>query len=123
DILVEDGDIIRVPKQLQTVKVTGEVLSPNSIVYLPGKGLKQYVNGAGGFTANARKGGVYVQYPNGSAAAVSSFLFFRSYPKIKPGSEILVPKRAEREKISPQAWIGIGTALASLGAIVVSLLR
>ncbi|RZK72844.1 MAG: capsule biosynthesis protein, partial [Pedobacter sp.] len=39
DILVEDGDIIRVPKQLQTVKVTGEVLSPNSIVYLPGKGL------------------------------------------------------------------------------------
>ncbi|WP_205314203.1 SLBB domain-containing protein [Pedobacter namyangjuensis] len=123
DILVEDGDIIRVPKQLQTVKVSGEVLNPNSIVYLPAKGLKQYVNGAGGFTTNARKGNVYVIYPNGSAAAVSSFLFFRSYPKIKPGSEILVPKRADREKISPQAWIGIGTALASLGAIVVSLLR
>jgi len=123
DILVEDGDIIRVPKQLQTVKVSGEVLNPNSIVYLPAKGLKQYVNGAGGFTTNARKGNVYVIYPNGSAAAVNSFLFFRSYPKIKPGSEILVPKRADREKISPQAWIGIGTALASLGAIVVSLLR
>ena len=123
DILVEDGDIIRVPKQLQTVKVSGEVLNPNSIVYLPGKGLKQYVNGAGGFTTSARKGNVYVIYPNGSAAAVSSFLFFRSYPKIKPGSEILVPKRADREKVSPQAWIGIGTALASLGAIVVSLLR
>lgn len=123
DILVEDGDVIRVPKQLQTVKVSGEVLNPNSIVYLPAKGLKQYVNGAGGFTNSARKGNVYVIYPNGSAAAVSSFLFFRSYPKIKPGSEILVPKRAERERISPQAWIGIGTALASLGAIVVSLLR
>ena len=38
-------------------------------------------------------------------------------------AEILVPKRAERERISPQAWIGIGTALASLGAIIVSILR
>ncbi|RYF26880.1 MAG: capsule biosynthesis protein [Flavobacteriales bacterium] len=123
DIFVEDGDIIRVPRQLQTVKVTGEVLSPNSIVYLPGKSLKQYINGSGGFTANARKNGVYVKYANGSAAAVGKFLFFNNYPQIKPGAEIWVPKRAEREKISPQAWIGIGTALASLGAIVVSLIR
>lgn len=123
DLIVEDGDIIRVPKTLQTVKVTGEVLNPNSIVYLPGKGLRQYINGAGGYTASARKSGVYVKYANGSAAAVGSFLFFKNYPKIKPGAEVLVPKRAERERISAQAWIGIGTGLASLGAIIVSLLR
>ena len=123
NLIVEDGDIIRIPRTLQTVKVTGEVLNPNSIVYLPGKSLRQYVSGAGGFTANARKGGVYVKYANGSAAAVSKFLFFTNSPKIKPGAEILVPKRAEREKISAQAWIGIGTGLASLGAIIVSLLR
>jgi protein involved in polysaccharide export with SLBB domain len=123
DLIVEDGDVIRVPRTLQTVKVTGEVLNPNSIVYLPGKSLKQYINGAGGFTANARKGGAYIRYANGSAAAVSKFLFFNNYPIVKPGAEILVPKKAEREKISPQAWIGIGTGLASLAAIVVSLLR
>ncbi|RZK68183.1 MAG: capsule biosynthesis protein, partial [Pedobacter sp.] len=123
DLIVEDGDVIRVPKTLQTVKVTGEVLNPNSIVYLPGKSLSQYINGAGGFTSAARKSGVYVKYANGSAAAVGSFLFFKNYPKIKPGAEILVPKRADREKISAQAWIGIGTGLASLGAIIVSLLR
>lgn len=123
DLFVEDGDVIRVPRQLQTVKVTGEVLNPNSIVFLPGKSLRQYINGSGGFTANARKSGVYVKYANGASAAVGRFLFFNNNPKIKPGAEILVPKRAEREKISPQAWIGIGTALASLGAIIVSLLR
>ncbi|RZK55052.1 MAG: capsule biosynthesis protein, partial [Pedobacter sp.] len=123
DLIVEDGDVIRVPRTLQTVKVTGEVLNPNSIVYLSGKSLRQYINGAGGFTANARKGGTYIRYANGSAAAVSKFLFFNNYPVVKPGAEILVPKRAEREKMSPQAWIGIGTALASLGAIIVSLLR
>lgn len=123
DLIVEDGDVIRVPRQLQTVKVTGEVLNPNSIVYLPGKSFKQYVNGAGGFTSSALKRGAYIKYANGAVEAGSKFLFFNNYPKVKPGAEILVPKRAERERMSAQAWVGLGTAIASLGAIIVSLLR
>ncbi|WP_316811432.1 SLBB domain-containing protein [Pedobacter heparinus] len=123
DLIVEDGDVIRVPRQLQTVKVTGEVLNPNSIVYLPGKSFKQYVNGAGGFTSRALKRGAYIKYANGSVEAGSKFLFFSNYPKVKPGAEILVPKKAEGEKLSAQSWIGIGTGLASLAAIIVSLLR
>ncbi|SMC75764.1 SLBB domain-containing protein [Pedobacter africanus] len=123
DLIVEDGDVIRVPRQLQTVKVTGEVLNPNSIVYLPGKSFKQYVNGAGGFTSSALKRGAYIKYANGSVEAGSKFLFFNNFPKVKPGAEILVPKKAERERMTAQGWIGIGTAIASLGAIIVSLLR
>ncbi len=123
DLILEEGDVIRVPKQLQTVKVTGEVLNPNSIVYVPGKSFKQYINGAGGFTNSALKNRAYIKYANGSAEAAKKFLFFNNYPKVKPGAEILVPVRAEREKISAQAWIGIGTGIASLAAIVVSLLR
>jgi protein involved in polysaccharide export with SLBB domain/uncharacterized protein YfkK (UPF0435 family) len=123
DLIVEDGDIIRVPRQLQTVKVTGEVLNPNSIVFLPGKSFKQYVNGAGGFTSSALKRGAYIKYANGSVEAGSKFLFFNNFPKVKPGAEILVPKKAEREKMNAQGWIGLGTAVASLGAIIVSLLR
>lgn len=123
DLIVEDGDVIRVPRQLQTVRVTGEVLNPNSIVYLPGKSFKQYVNGAGGFTSSALKRGAYIKYANGSVEAGSKFLFFNNFPKVKPGAEILVPKRADRERLSAQSWIGIGTGLASLAAIIVSLLR
>jgi protein involved in polysaccharide export with SLBB domain len=123
DLIVEDGDIIRVPKQLQTVKVTGEVLNPNSIVYAPNKNFKQYLNGAGGFTSNALKNGAYVKYANGSVEAARKFLFFNNFPKVKPGAEILVPKRAERERMTAQSWVGLGTAVASLGAIIVSLLR
>lgn len=123
DLLLEDGDVIRVPKMLQIVKVTGEVLNPNGIVYMPNKSLKQYINGAGGFTNNALKGNVYIKYANGSAEAAKRFLFFNNYPKVKPGAEIMVPKRAEREKISAQAWVGIGTGVASLAAIIVSLLK
>jgi protein involved in polysaccharide export with SLBB domain len=123
DLILEEGDIIRVPKQLQTVKVTGEVLNPNSIVYVPGKSFKQYINGAGGFTSSALKSRAYIKYANGSAEAAKKFLFFNNYPKVKPGAEILVPVKAEREKMSAQAWIGLGTGIASLAAIIVSLIR
>jgi protein involved in polysaccharide export with SLBB domain len=123
DLIVEDGDIIRVPKQLQTVKVTGEVLNPNNIVFSSGKGFKQYVNGAGGFTSTALRRGAYIKYANGSVESARKFLFFNNYPQVKPGSEILVPKRAVTERLTAQGWIGIGTAVASMAAIIVSLLR
>jgi protein involved in polysaccharide export with SLBB domain len=123
DLIVEDGDVIRVPKQLQTVKVTGEVLNPNNIVFSSGKGFKQYVNGAGGFTNTALRRGAYIKYANGSVESARKFLFFNNYPQVKPGSEILVPKRALTERLTAQGWIGIGTAVASMGAIIVSLLR
>lgn len=123
DLILEDGDIIRIPKLLQTVKVTGEVLNPNGIVFKPGRSLKSYVNGAGGFTANALKRNVFVKYANGTAEAATKFLFFNNYPRIKPGAEIMVPKRAEREPMTTQGWIAISTALASMAAIVITLFR
>jgi protein involved in polysaccharide export with SLBB domain len=123
DLIVEDGDVIRIPRQLQIVKVTGEVLNPNGIIFLPNKSFRDYVNGAGGFTDRALKNKAFVRYANGSAAAAKKFLFFNNYPRIQPGAEIFVPKRADKERLNAQAWIGIGTAVASLGAIIVSLLR
>lgn len=123
DLIVEDGDVIRVPKELQTVKVTGEVLNPNSIVYSRNKGFKQYINSAGGFTDNALRHSAYVKYANGSVQSASKFLFFNNFPKVKPGAEILVPKRAARERMTAQGWIGLGTAFASMAAIIVSLLK
>lgn len=123
DLFLEEGDVIRVPKQLQTVKVTGEVLSPNSIVYSPGRSFKDYINGAGGYTYSAYKKGAHIKYANGSVESARKFLFFNNYPKVKPGSEILVPKKAEKAGMTAQSWVGIGTALASLTAIIVSLFR
>lgn len=123
DLILEDGDVIRIPKVLQTVKVTGEVLNPNGIVYKQGKGLKQYVNGAGGFTSNALKRNVYIKYANGSAEAVKKFLFFRNYPRVRPGAEIMVPKKPLREPMTTQAWIAISTGLASMAALIITLFR
>lgn len=118
DLLVLDGDIINVPKELETVKVVGEVLNPNNVVYVKGKSLKYYVNQAGGFTDNALKKRVFVQYANGAVKGKSG-----GYPEVKPGAEIVVPKRAPRERLSSQAWIGIGTGIASTLAIIISLFK
>jgi len=118
DLLVLDGDIITVPKELETVKVVGEVLNPNNVVYVKGKSLKYYINQAGGFTDNALKKRVFVQYANGAVKGKSG-----GYPEVKPGAEIVVPKRAPRERMSAQGWVGLGTGIASLAAIIVSLLR
>ncbi|MCZ4224347.1 SLBB domain-containing protein [Pedobacter rhodius] len=123
DLIVEDGDVIRVPKELQTVRVTGEVLKPNSIVYTKGKSFTGYISGSGGFSYNAYKKGAFIVYSNGSVAANRKFLFFNNFPQVKPGSEIFVPKRAEREKIGIAGLVGISTAVASIAAIIVSLLR
>lgn len=123
DLLMEDGDVIRVPKQLQTVKVTGEVLRPTNIVYSPNKSMKQYINGAGGFTYNANKKSAYIQYANGSVDAGSKFLFFNNYPAVKPGAEIFIPKRAPREKFGVAGVATVSAALSTLITALVLILR
>ncbi len=123
DLLLEDGDIIKVPKELQTIKVTGEVLKPINIIYKSGKGMGEYINESGGFTDNANKRGAYVVYANGAIKSTKKFLFFYDYPRIKPGAEIFVPKHAPREKLGVQGLVGIATALGSLAVIIVALFK
>lgn len=123
DLLVENGDIIRIPTILQTVKVTGEVLRPVTVTYQPGKSFSYYINNAGGFTKNALKRRSFVSHPNGSVASTTKVLFVNNYPLISPGSVISVPQRATKERMSAQGWVGIGTAVASLAAVLVSILK
>lgn len=123
DLFLEDGDVINVPKQLQTVKVSGEVLKPINIVYNRNRSMKDYINGAGGFTYNANKAGAYIQYANGSVDANHKFLFFNNYPKVKPGAEVFVPKRAPREKLGAAGLVGIFSGLATVAAVLISVLR
>jgi len=123
NLLMEDGDIIMVPKELQTIRVSGEVLKPINIVYKSGKSMSEYINESGGFTYNANKTGAYVVYANGSIKSTKKFLFFFDYPTIKPGAEIFVPKHAPREKLGVQGLVGIASALGSLAVILVTILK
>lgn len=123
DLIVEGGDIIRVPTLMQTVKVTGEVLRPISVVYKPGKPFKYYINSAGGFSKMAYKRGAFISNANGSVAGTTKALFFNNYPAVAPGAEISVPQKLKKEGMSAQGWFGIGTAAASIAAIIFAILN
>jgi protein involved in polysaccharide export with SLBB domain len=122
DLLVEDGDEIRVPKQQQIVRVNGEVLYPSAVVYAGNKTFKDYVLNAGGFSPQALKRGAYVVYPNGTVRGTRKFLWFNSHPSVRPGSEIYVPKKQPSNNNTGQLILGYTTGLASLGAIILGIL-
>ncbi|WP_149242271.1 SLBB domain-containing protein [Dyadobacter sp. 32] len=123
DLILEDGDIIRIPSLLQTVKISGAVLRPISVVYEPGKSFKYYIHSAGGFAHNALKKRSFISYSNGSVRGTKKLLGFNNFPDVQPGSEISVPQKAERERMSAQSWVGLGTGLASLATLVFAILR
>ncbi|PRY53677.1 protein involved in polysaccharide export with SLBB domain [Arcticibacter pallidicorallinus] len=123
DIFLEEGDIVSVPKQLQTVKIGGEVLSPVTVVFSRNKGFREYISNAGGFGNRAKRRAAYVVYANGTVQSTSKFLFFNNFPSIKPGAQIFVPKKPEVRRMSAGEWVGLSSGLASVAAIIVSLLR
>lgn len=125
DVLMEEGDVLTIPKEKMEVRISGEVLFPTKVVYENRMDLKDYISRAGGFTDDSRKARVYVLKPNGNAERTRHFLFFRSYPKVTPGSEIIVPRQrvVERRRLSTGEVIGISTALAALGGVLIQLLK
>lgn len=93
DMILTDGDVVRVPKRLETVRVQGEVLYPTSVRYQNNKNFIDYISESGGFNRKAQKSLAYVLYPNGSVDRTRRFLFVNIYPDIEPGSEIIIPRR------------------------------
>lgn len=92
DMVLQEGDIIRIPKRLETVRVQGEVLYPTSIKY-NGTKLRTYISRAGGFTKRSLRGRSYVLYANGSVDRTRRFMGVNIYPRIEPGSEIIIPQK------------------------------
>lgn len=120
DLYVLEGDIIDIPKEPQTVKVSGEVLYPNSVKYLDGKSFYDFISEAGGFTSSSARKRAYVLYSNGSVKRTKSFLFLRFHPKIEQGAEIIVPKKskvATGQQIVSVVSIFTGTLTSLIGII------
>ena len=117
DLLLQPGDVIYIPKLLQTVKVSGNVMNPIAMTYEKNLSAKKYIDMAGGYGERSKKSRTYVIYPNGTTATTKSFIF-RVNPKIMPGSQIIVPKKPER-KDDIMKWVSIGSALSSLAVSII----
>ena len=127
NIVLNDGDIINVPKINNTLFIDGEVNMPKYISFQNGINLKEAVSQAGGFTPLSNRKESYVEYQNGNIRSTKSFLFFKFYPKIKSGSKIFIPKKPEKTTAGGllNSVIGeiltITTSLGTLGVLINSL--
>jgi protein involved in polysaccharide export with SLBB domain len=121
DIILQPGDSIRIPEYQPSVRITGAVNSPGSVLYRRGAGLDYYLSAAGGFTRSAEKGQVSVRYANGETRTRRRSLLFSSNPAPGPGSEVYVPaKDPNAPKTDTVALFGaIAQILASTVAIIV----
>jgi protein involved in polysaccharide export with SLBB domain len=117
------GDQIEVAAFNEGVKVTGNVLLTSEIPYDKGKGFGYYLDAVGGADAKGWKKKAYIIYPNGKADVTKSFLFFRNYPKVTPGSQIIVPEKPEVKKMSTGEFVSIAGVLASLAGVIIAILR
>ena len=116
DVELMDGDQIIIPRINHTVRISGDVYNPNTVAFEEGKGYKYYVEQAGGFGERAKKRHAYIIYMNGTMAKAKK-------GKIEPGCEVIVPTKAPRNENALAQWMGIGSTLASLAALVASVVR
>ena len=123
DIVLKVGDEIFIPKYDGQIKVGGAVLLTTQVPYSKNNNFGNYITAAGGYSTDAIKRKAYIVYANGEAARSGKFLFFTTRPKVKPGSEIIVPKKAEGKKVSTGELIGISSSIASLAGLIIALLR
>lgn len=117
DILLQEGDTLRIPKLLETVRIQGEVQLPNTVKYRSGQTFQDYISQTGGFTSKSQRKRAFVIYANGSVDRTRKFMFFNLYPRVEPGSEIVIPKRSVVPLTAQQilgSTVGIAGSLLTL---------
>ena len=122
NLTLKSGDEIIVPKADNSVEISGAVQKATAMTFKRGLTTIAAINSAGGFGLDAKKSRVYVVYQNGSIKGTKSFLIFRKYPKLLPGSKVFVPKKAKNNnKTSVGEIVGYTTSLVSIIALIKSL--
>ena len=114
DIVLREGDRLVVPGQTSTVKISGEVMYPNTVGFEAGKKVKYYINQAGGYSSKAKKKRTYIIYMNGDVAKVSG------RTKVRPGCEIVVPQKSI-SKMTTAETVTLGSGIASIATMIATL--
>jgi protein involved in polysaccharide export with SLBB domain len=99
DLLLENGDILRISAEDGLVLVSGEVLFPTTVAFDPAMGVDEYIHRTGGYTQGADTARVIVAHRDGSFDDVTggSFFGFGSSVVIRPGDEILVLPKVDQK--------------------------
>lgn len=111
DFVVQQDDQLIVPELQSIVKIGGDVLFPNNVVYVPGKKLSYYIDQTGGYGQRAQKSKAYVIYMNGTVAKA------KRNTQIEPGCQIIVPSKPEGKAFDWSKVLTIATSLGSLASL------
>lgn len=115
DIVLREGDRLIVPQYTSTVKISGDVMYPNTVGYQKGKKAGYYIDQAGGWGNRAKKSHTFIIYMNGKVARVAH------NAKPEPGCEIFVPSKAERDPRMLAQTLSIASSVASFATIIATL--
>jgi protein involved in polysaccharide export with SLBB domain len=115
DPILRAGDRIVVPQYDGTIKINGEVLYPNTVYFKEGKNADYYIELAGGATSTAKKSKTIIIYMNGMVARANR----KHQPR--PGCQIVVPTKRQRQVFGLQQWLSLGTTAASLGTMIATI--
>lgn len=106
ELLLENGDVLRVPTLDGLVLINGEVLFPNAIAFDQSLSLDGYINRAGGYTQNADAARVVVARRDGSFVQATGekgwFFLSNGDVSVRPGDEVLVLPKIDVK--SRQIW-------------------
>ncbi|MDL2256158.1 SLBB domain-containing protein, partial [Parabacteroides sp. OttesenSCG-928-K15] len=124
DLVLKSGDELYIPQYQSTVKISGAVTYPNSVTYTSGMSLRKGLAQAGGYNDMARKYPIVI-YMNGKVATTKKvMLFFKKYPKVEPGCEIVIPTKTARDRKASLAEVmSVASSTTSMAAMVVSILN
>lgn len=90
DLLVQDGDIVRVERRTNAVRVDGQVRRPGLVPYAPGRPVAWYIDQAGGFTRRGARTQVRL-----TRAANGQGMLARDAADVSPGDQLWVPERPD----------------------------
>ena len=114
DVELIEGDRLIIPRYNHTVKISGDVMRPNTVALKEGKKLKYYIEQAGGYGSRAKKSKAFIIYQNGTMAKASK-------GKIEPGCEIIVPSKHKKDGTTLAQWLSIGTSVGTLGTMAATI--
>jgi protein involved in polysaccharide export with SLBB domain len=123
NLALREGDVIRIPKMVQTVRVVGAVMQEVEVRYVEGAGLNYYINRAGGYQDLALKKRSYVVFANGDIDRNRRFMGMNvSTTDIQPGAEIVIPFRPERNRMTTQEIVALSSMIISTTTSLIFLL-
>ena len=116
DLVLREGDVLGVPEYINTVKITGNVMYPNTVTYSPNMRVTDYVAQAGGYGYRSKKSKAYIIYLNGKIERARRF----SKKVVEPGCEIVVPQKRTKDG-QLQEILSISTTAASLATMLATI--